>query len=168
MEASFWYNIGMETKICSKCDIEKPLNEYRRDRSKKSGYMGVCKACKAEPSSRWYRNKAATDPEWLEKERARQRVKWTRYSACPKNKDKIKAKCIKRKNLLKDVECEVVDRGKVFERDGGICYLCLEPVDPDDWHMDHVHPLSKTGPHTYANVRVTHPRCNLTKSNKLL
>jgi 5-methylcytosine-specific restriction endonuclease McrA len=43
---------------------------------------------------------------------------------------------------------------------------CKECVDVDDWHLDHVKPLSKGGEHTYANV--AHPKCNLSKGAKFL
>ena len=58
---------------------------------------------------------------------------------------------------------ENVNRSVVFERDKGICGICGLLVDPADWHLDHVVPLSKGGKHSYENTRVTHPRCNLRK-----
>ena len=35
----------METKICSKCGIEKELCEFCKDKSKKTGYKSQCKIC---------------------------------------------------------------------------------------------------------------------------
>ena len=35
----------METKICSKCNIEKPLMEFTK-RPKTNSYYGTCKECK--------------------------------------------------------------------------------------------------------------------------
>lgn len=35
----------METKICSKCGIDKELSEFGKDKSKKSGYKSQCKKC---------------------------------------------------------------------------------------------------------------------------
>jgi 5-methylcytosine-specific restriction endonuclease McrA len=52
----------------------------------------------------------------------------------------------------------------VFKRDRGLCGVCLEPVDPANWHLDHVRPISRGGLHCYANVQVSHPRCNLKKA----
>lgn len=62
---------------------------------------------------------------------------------------------------------ESVDRQVVFERDGGVCQLCRLPVDADDWHLDHVIPLSRGGLHCYSNVQVAHPRCNMVKHAKV-
>ena len=35
----------METKICSKCEIQKELYEFRKDKSKKDGLYPSCKKC---------------------------------------------------------------------------------------------------------------------------
>lgn len=34
-------------KVCTKCSIEKPLNEYHKDKKAKDGRMNICKKCKA-------------------------------------------------------------------------------------------------------------------------
>ncbi|MFZ2174240.1 MAG: HNH endonuclease [Rhodococcus sp. (in: high G+C Gram-positive bacteria)] len=51
----------------------------------------------------------------------------------------------------------------IYARDGGICQLCLEPVDlealhgPEALSIDHI---DRAGPHTRANCRLTHLFCN--------
>lgn len=56
---------------------------------------------------------------------------------------------------------ERIYRKVVFERDGGRCHICHKLVDPTYWHLDHLVPLSKGGEHSYRNVAVAHPACNL-------
>jgi 5-methylcytosine-specific restriction endonuclease McrA len=51
-------------------------------------------------------------------------------------------------------------RAEVWERDGGFCGICGEPVDPLDWNLDHIVPSTLGGPDTEDNLRVTHPTCN--------
>lgn len=58
---------------------------------------------------------------------------------------------------------EKFDRLDILRRDKGICHLCLDPVDPNCWDLDHVHPLALGGDHTADNVRVSHPSCNRSK-----
>lgn len=71
------------------------------------------------------------------------------------------------------VAYEPVNRTKVFERDGWKCGLCglptkrdkrgtLHPLAPE---LDHIIPLSKGGPHTYANVQCAHRQCNNQKGD---
>lgn len=62
----------------------------------------------------------------------------------------------------------------VAERDGWICQLCDEPVDPEaDRHsaagasMDHRIPVSRGGTHTMDNVQLAHRGCNSRKKDRL-
>ena len=55
----------------------------------------------------------------------------------------------------------------VLERDDGICGICGEDVDPFDFHVDHIIPLSRGGEHSYANTQPAHPFCNLSKNDRL-
>jgi 5-methylcytosine-specific restriction endonuclease McrA len=63
---------------------------------------------------------------------------------------------------------ERVYRTVVLKRDKGLCGLCGKKVDPANWHLDHIVPISRGGEHSYANVQVTHPFCNTSKGAKLL
>ena len=58
---------------------------------------------------------------------------------------------------------EWVDPVILFRRDEGCCGICGDPVDPTDFHIDHVYPLSRGGEHSYANTQVAHPSCNMRK-----
>lgn len=58
-------------------------------------------------------------------------------------------------------------RELVFERDGWICQLCFEPVDPTlTWPhrmmatIDHIIPVVNGGAHVQSNVRLAHLSCN--------
>jgi len=62
---------------------------------------------------------------------------------------------------------ERVYRRKVYERDGGLCYMCRQPVEFADMHLEHKIPLSKGGEHSYANVAVSCEGCNLGKGVKI-
>lgn len=59
---------------------------------------------------------------------------------------------------------EKINRDTVYVRDSGICYICKKTVEPQNWHLDHIVPLCRGGEHTYANVAVSHPKCNQIKA----
>lgn len=61
---------------------------------------------------------------------------------------------------------EYVDPTVVWDRDAGICHICKEAADMDDWHLEHVVALARGGEHSYANTAVSHPSCNLRKGAK--
>lgn len=56
-----------------------------------------------------------------------------------------------------------VHRAEILERDLGLCGICGDPVDPANYHVDHVIPMTKGGTHEPDNVQVAHPFCNLSK-----
>lgn len=72
---------------------------------------------------------------------------------------------------------KTITLAKLYERDGGVCYLCGGHCDwmdflqtdaafiaGDDYpSIDHVQPLSKGGQHSWENVRLAHRRCNYLK-----
>lgn len=63
---------------------------------------------------------------------------------------------------------EHVDGVVVFERDRGVCGICGEVIDPSYFDLDHVIPLAKGGRHSYANIQLAHPLCNIRKGVRLI
>lgn len=76
---------------------------------------------------------------------------------------------------------EHIPLDRLYERDGGVCYLCDKLCDFGDsrWQnnvfivgenypsRDHVIPIAKGGTHTWDNVMLAHHRCNMLKSDNL-
>ena len=72
------------------------------------------------------------------------------------------------------VESEPYADREIFERDGWICQLCGDPIDPAldrrallGATIDHTVPLSRGGADTRANVKTAHNRCNRQKSARI-
>lgn len=55
---------------------------------------------------------------------------------------------------------EHVDPLVLFKRDKGICGICRKPVHANQFHVDHIFPLSRGGEHSYKNTQIAHPPCN--------
>jgi 5-methylcytosine-specific restriction endonuclease McrA len=79
----------------------------------------------------------------------------------------------RRRARMFGVEYEPINRRVVFERDGWICGICDELIDPSLSHpaprsasLDHVVPMSLGGAHTYGNVQPAHLECNLVKGDR--
>lgn len=81
-----------------------------------------------------------------------------------------------RKARLRGVQVEPVNPTRVFERDGWRCHLCggktvkgrrgsYHPKAPE---LDHIVPLAKGGPHSYANTACAHRSCNAAKSDNIM
>lgn len=88
--------------------------------------------------------------------------------------DRRKANDQKRRALKLTTTVESIRPLEVYERDHWTCQLCELPVDPaNTWphplspSLDHAHPLSKGGTHTWDNVQLSHLRCNVSKGNRI-
>lgn len=86
----------------------------------------------------------------------------------------MRASNAKRRALARGNAVESVDYDRVAERDEWTCGICGEPVDrslrfpdPASKSIDHVLPIEAGGSHTYANVQLTHLRCNFRKGRKV-
>lgn len=58
------------------------------------------------------------------------------------------------------------DLQEQYKRQGGKCYYCGCKLD-DNWHIEHVIPLSRGGSNDIANIVCSCPSCNQSKHNKL-
>lgn len=61
------------------------------------------------------------------------------------------------------VKVSAATRRAVIERDGFVCRLCGDGVEPSDIHLDHKVPVSLGGPTEIFNLQVAHSACNLRK-----
>jgi hypothetical protein len=75
----------MTTKICFKCNIEKPLSDYYKHKAMGDGYLGKCKDC-TKKDTKERADVLIQDPEWKEKEQARHREKYYRLDYKEKHK----------------------------------------------------------------------------------
>lgn len=91
-----------------------------------------------------------------------------------RNADRCRPFTAERRARKRDAVSERFDPRDVFARDGWICGLCGESVDPAlTWpapksaSLDHVVPLSRGGDHTLANTQLAHLTCNTAKGARV-
>lgn len=111
----------------------------------------ACRICRAE--NRRKHHELSMEPE--------KRAAWLQA-----NRERMREYRMARKARVLSLFVERVSAKIVFERDEGICGICHKPVDPFNYHIDHVIPLAAGGPHSYANCQVAHPTCNLQKGSR--
>jgi 5-methylcytosine-specific restriction endonuclease McrA len=82
----------------------------------------------------------------------------------------------RREARMRGAESELVHPNRVFDRDGWRCHMCgrktprrlrgtCSPTAPE---LDHIIPLARGGPHTYANTACSCRECNHRKGDKPL
>lgn len=78
----------MRLKRCTKCQQEKGIKGFSKNRASKDGYNGQCKACKKEYHQEWYKvnRERVKERNELNKEKIKVRMKEWRIA----NKDKIR------------------------------------------------------------------------------
>lgn len=176
-------------KKCSRCASLKPFEAFYRQAASRDGRAPACKECtKKYAKERYWRDpgryraesKSYRDAhpekrrEWQRAYNARHREEinarfaamgWRKRWAAlhPERRRAIEAKRRAQRHLT---QIERVDYESIYERDGGICYLCNGVVTTKDMEFDHVVPLSRGGAHTEVNIALAHAMCNRRKGVK--
>ncbi|MEC4611819.1 HNH endonuclease [Tsukamurella tyrosinosolvens] len=111
------------------------------------------------------------DKENLRK-RGRNPIYRERYATDVEYRNRKKNRDVRRR-LQDGLPFENIEWETVFERDGWVCQLCGDSVDPDlkfphrmSASLDHIVPLSKGGEHSIGNVQLAHFSCNSQKGDK--
>jgi hypothetical protein len=142
-------------KKCSKCKVEKDINEYYRNNTKPSGYQDTCKDCK-----RAYAKAYIARPEIAEKIRLQHKA----YYAVPENKLRLNTRAKERQKTVEGAEYRreyqrtyrqspeyhlrdrayhklraAVKSGKIYKPD--ICSICNTRTEIEGHHEDHTQAL---------------------------
>lgn len=132
--------------ICVDCGTSVPV-------PRKGGRRERCNPCARTRRENWQR-------EWLDRNRERVRERNRRREH------------LKRASMY-GAGVERFNSREIYMRDRWICGICRKKINPKLRHphpmsasLDHVIPLSEGGPHTRANTRAAHLRCNCRRSNR--
>jgi len=188
------------SKKCTKCGVTKDIEEFNKMESGKMGYHSHCRQCQSaynhqhrinnledyrirahvkhtKPANRVramqrHRERSLSDPHYLElRKQHRQRY----YQ---NHKEQAKDFYPRRKARILNATVGKVDYKRILERDGYICHICNQPIDPNAKKksstalaFDHVVPLQPRvgepqGDHSEENIKPSHIACNVRKGNR--
>ena len=136
------------------------LVEYnRRWRAENPEYIREWRAANLDRVRASSRRWAEANPEYVRQ--------WREANPERYRKTGRKSSALRRARKSGAARTEHVDSLVVLESHNYICEICGESVDPLDFHVDHIVPLSRGGDHSYANTQPAHPFCNISKGSKL-
>lgn len=117
----------MKIKLCCKCEIEKPIEEFYIRSKKKGYYMSICKIC-ADIKNKLY------------KEQNKERLQEIKKREYAKNKQRYK-------DQIREKQYGLPRGGfdKMLHEQNGECYICgaLHINEKKGLHLDHNHSTSK-------------------------
>jgi len=177
----------METKICTKCGMEKVVSEFCEN-------WGYCKECRRLYDKEYFQNNKEgilkRHKRWWEENKERHRVYTARWYESNKefwrlhNKDKIRKYTKEYQKNNRDKENDKAARRRAKKLDQtpvltieekqhiqeiySICSLMNKLSTNVKWHVDHIIPLSKGGLHHPDNLQILEAVANLRKGAKLL
>ena len=153
-----------DTKTCTGCGETLPLADYHRNAKSIDGHWTRCKPCTLARTKAYYETNREVH---LARKKVYHAEKW---ATDHEYRDRRRAAKTRYHRLLASAKSEPYTRQEIFARDGWVCGICDEPVDPDlrapdpkSASIDHVVPLSLGGDDTPANVRLAHLGCNVSR-----
>lgn len=131
------------TKQCRRCGQTKPISEFHRRKLEKDGLHYNCKACCKVVQAKTFVQKRD-------------------------KKSKVSRRQEYRAHLLgAEVSEQRITLDTVYSHYNGVCAICGKYVQPSQASLDHIHPLSKGGTHTWNNIQLAHIKCNKQKGAKI-
>jgi hypothetical protein len=128
----------MENKVCSKCNEEKDICNFNKDKKRKDGLKNFCKTCSNIQRNEWVKNNKekndATRKEYNEKNKDRIKLVKQKYSnridvidRTNANREKNKDKINDRRRELRKIKNELNKIEEVFLKEGEKqCTKCKE------------------------------------------
>lgn len=121
-----------ETKVCTRCKAEKPLDQFNRHSAKKDGLDSHCRECKQAASHRYYHEGGGREvsllisKRWASTETGKRSKKASarKYGQNTSHRMKLRAKCTVK---------EAVERGKIPR----ICELSCRHCGAAAGHYHH-------------------------------
>lgn len=139
------------------------MKNWRKGNSKRREYM-------KKYQSEWYlKNRERLLPEYKRYRESLDREKVNAYLRAwgkadrAKNPEKARLKLHARRTKTNGI---IIVKEEIHNWESRICGICETFID-GAFHIDHITPLSRGGPHEVSNLQLAHPLCNWRKNNKL-
>lgn len=171
-------------KICTKCLILKPLEEFPIRKEIKDGRHSHCKDCR----NKYHRKYNKTDNAKIRMLKFRQSIKgkkhhreyekkrrkteiakqkYKEYTQTEEYKISHKLQNKKRRLQKKGLRITKIIKQQILNQFNGQCYYCKKIININNVILDHYIPLAKNGKHEIKNLVASCAKCNANKGAKL-
>jgi hypothetical protein len=184
----------LNAKACRLCGLVKSLDEFHPRIGAKDGRRNDCRDCnlarQREYSQRAADKRAKLNREYYAKNRERlveearkfrareaarineerrcmRAVSPERYRAVQRAYYAANREVIIERVKARDFRRRWVDLEELIARDGLLCGICGDFLDPALADVDHVHPKSLGGSNDLSNLQLAHVTCNRSKQAKV-
>ena len=174
--------LTLKTKQCTKCKETKSVIDFYKDSTKKTGLSSSCGEC-IKTLANEYALKHRKEKHDYDKARrdalgeTLRAKKRKAYSAggfitsqkwALKNPERRRATARNSSHRVRTINKEGCVNTAIFTEwrntQARLCGYCGKSVG-ENFHVDHVEPLSKSGTHTLDNLVISCPKCNVSKRN---
>ena len=158
-------------KFCYRCQEQKPIDSFTKNKSKKDGLATECKPCKRLLDKNYFQNNAEKIRDVVAKYRNENKEKANQSIKNSKAKKQEKYKALKVK--YKTSKLKAIPKWADLEKISCLYSVAtmLNKYGSEIYHVDHIVPLRSKlvcGLHTYENLRVIKAKDNLSKGNKFI
>ena len=160
-------------KLCTGCNIEKELEEFHKDSSKKDGHAFKCKECKKKLHADHYKKTADRKIEYVKQYKINNgtygvydKAAYIRYRDSGKKRRIDLQRRVRKTEADLDYKITSNRIDQMLKEQNFTCKYCEKPLV--EYHVDHVVPLCKGGDNSKENLVIACPKCNLSKGGKLL
>lgn len=160
------------TKVCKRCNTEKLLTSFSRNRTRRDGLQDYCKACNSRINKQWlnqhreqYREYQAR---WYEENRGRLKGKMADYAKTPTERYRQ----IKRRAKLRNIDLAITKNGFIdwFNAQRQVCHYCEGSLTGYEngslWGLT-VDRRDNTKGYEVGNLVLACMRCNVMKGSWL-
>jgi 5-methylcytosine-specific restriction endonuclease McrA len=170
----------MRTKLCGKCGDTKGVDQFHVSSRNKDGFIGMCKTCRsaqtadsrarnantvAKSSKAWRDGNPNYNREYYIANAERIKRQVAEYKLCNPEYVRTGRENYRARKINAGGSLTKELTGKLLKLQKGKCVVCKNLLG-DDYHLDHIMPLSLGGQNSDENIQLLHSSCNRQKSAK--
>ena len=155
--------------LCTKCNTEKKLKYFHKDKQKEGWYSRVCKECRKKESATHYKQNSERilkrNKKWYRENTDKYNVRYKQYQHSEKYRLTRRVRTNRKKETADwSITFDSLHKLKLRQKKCNICWIKLDWEKKRSVHLDHIIPLSREWKHILSNVQRLCATCNRRKN----